>query len=74
MALVGNAFSGWTMFARHSARKREGRLAAKAKRRRDACALQAALEAWINVTAADKFCRMRLSHRTFTAWKAAVAE
>lgn len=71
MALVGNAFSGWTMFARHAIRKREGRLAAKAKKRTDACTLQAALEAWVDVTAADKFWRMRLSHRTFTAWKAA---
>lgn len=73
MALVRNAFSGWTMFARHSIRKREGRLAAKAKKRREASTLQAALEAWIHVTAADKFFRMRLSHRTFTAWKAVVA-
>lgn len=69
MALVRNAFSGWTMFARHSRRKREGRLAAKAEKRRDARRLRAALEAWTNVTAADKFCRMRVSHRTFVAWK-----
>eukprot|EP00752_Nemacystus_decipiens_P007821 g6986.t1 len=73
-ALVRNAFGGWAMFARHSIRKREGRLAAKAKRRRDTRTLQAALEAWVNVTAADKFFRMRLSHRAFTAWKSVVAE
>lgn len=74
MALVQNAFGGWTMFARHSMRKREGRLAAKANRRKDASILQTALDAWVNVTAADKFCRMRLGHRTFTAWKLFVAE
>lgn len=73
LALMRNVFSGWTMFARHSMRKREARVASKAKKRRDAGTLQAVLEAWVHVTAAEKFFRMRLGHRTFTAWKTVAA-
>jgi len=68
-ALAQNAFSGWSMFARHSVRRREARLAAKATKRRNADILRAALGAWVDVTAADKFFRMRLSHHVFTAWR-----
>lgn len=71
-ALVQNAFSGWSMFARHSVRRREARLAEKATQRRNADTLRAALGAWVDVTAADKFFRMRLSHQVFTAWRTVV--
>lgn len=71
-ALVQNAFSGWSMFARHSLRRREARLAAKATQRRNADTLRAALGAWVDVTAADKFFRVRLSHQVFTAWRTVV--
>ena len=73
-ALVQNAFSGWNMFARHSVRRREARLAAKATHRKNKDTLRAALGAWVSVTAADKFFRMRLSHQVFTAWRAVVDE
>lgn len=55
LALVCNAFSAWTIFARHAARKREARQAARATQKRDSAVLRAALWAWADVTAADKF-------------------
>ncbi|CAM9845896.1 unnamed protein product [Ectocarpus fasciculatus] len=69
MALVYNAFSAWTMFARHAARKREARQAARATQKRNSAVLRAALWAWADVTAADKVFRMRLGHRVLTAWR-----
>ncbi|CAM9977036.1 unnamed protein product [Ectocarpus sp. 12 AP-2014] len=69
LALVCNAFSAWTMFARHAARKREARQAARATQKRNSTVLRAALWAWADVTAADKFFRMRLGLRVLTAWR-----
>ncbi|CAM9200275.1 unnamed protein product [Ectocarpus sp. 4 AP-2014] len=69
LALVCNAFSAWTMFARHAARKREARQAARATQKRNSVVLRAALWAWADVTAAGKFFRMRLGLRVLTAWR-----
>ncbi|CBJ26989.1 hypothetical protein Esi_0051_0085 [Ectocarpus siliculosus] len=69
LALVCNAFSAWTMFARHAARKREARQAARATQKRNSAILRAALWAWADVTAADKFFRIRLGLRVLTAWR-----
>ncbi|CAM9300058.1 unnamed protein product [Ectocarpus sp. 6 AP-2014] len=69
LALVCNAFSAWTMFARHAARKREARQAARVTQKRNSAVLKAALWAWADVTAAEKFFRMRLGLRVLTAWR-----
>lgn len=71
-ALVGNAFSGWTMFARHAARKREARREARELQRKNVGVLRESLWAWADVTAAEKFQRVRTSHRAFAAWRSFV--
>lgn len=70
--LMRTAFCGWAMLARHSIRKREARFAAKAARKREESTLRRVLCAWADLTAAYKFYRIRLRHRTFATWRAAV--
>lgn len=69
VALVRNAFGGWKVFARHSTSKRDARFAAKARKKREADTLRGVMWAWADVTAADKFFRVRLGHQVFTAWR-----
>lgn len=71
-ALVRNVFSGWIMFARHAIRKREARREAREVQRNNAAVLRESLWAWADVTAADKFWRIRAGHRAFTAWRSSV--
>ncbi|CAM9981320.1 unnamed protein product [Scytosiphon promiscuus] len=71
-ALIGNAFRGWTMFARHAMRKRDARRQAREVQRNNAGILREVLWAWADVTAAEKFRRVRAAHRAFSAWRSSV--
>lgn len=72
LGLLNNAFLTWIMFNRHAARQRESKAVARVAARRKAEVLRATLWAWADVTAADKFFRLRLRHRVFVGWRIVV--
>lgn len=72
VALIHSAFRAWDMFARHAVRRREARANTRAAARRNTETLRTTIIAWADVTAASKFWRLRLRHKVFVAWRAAL--